>query len=252
MDFTICDPPKNTIVFLQSTIIGEVSKLYDRSIWTIRHCIRNIEKGRPATTARDSDFAQLHNLARHIIHTCEVLGVAVDTITELIEESKLDARGSCKCINPTAAALQKRCPHKRISFWLKILQNFRGRAESLNARLSNEINLGFNVVVQRDSKATVEISQATRSDSASMKTIAVVTLALLPATFVSTVFSMSFFTLSVDDNTGEHEWLVSERFWIYWVITIPLTAITLLCWMYGQHMEEIRFLSALKSRKSKA
>ena len=100
---------------------------------------------------------------------------------------------------------------------------------------------GFNVVVQRDSKETVEISRlsaitsnAARIDSASMKTIAVVTLAFLPATFVcvsayiqgyqmatvtltmlQTIFSMSFFTLNVNDQTGHKHWLISEKFWIY-------------------------------------
>jgi len=131
-----------------------------------------------------------------------------------------------------------------------MLRNFGRRAESLNARLSNEINLGFNVVVQRDSKATVEISAATRSDSASMKIIAVVTLAFLPATFVSTVFSMSFFTLSVDDATGQKHWLVSDRFWIYWVIAAPLTIMTLICWSYGQRREDITLFSARRIQKA--
>ncbi|KAJ9602028.1 hypothetical protein H2200_013388 [Cladophialophora chaetospira] len=85
-----------------------------------------------------------------------------------------------------------------------------------------DIEKGFNVVVQRDSKETVEISRlsaitsnAARIDSASMKTIAVVTLAFLPATFVCTIFSMSFFTLNVNDETGHKHWLISEKFWIY-------------------------------------
>lgn len=44
---------------------------------------------------------------------------------------------------------------------------------------------------------------------------------------------MSFFTFNVDDKTNKR-WEVSENFWIYWVITLPLTALTLLCWRYGQ------------------
>ena len=81
-----------------------------------------------------------------------------------------------------------------------------------------------------------------KHDSASMKTIAVVTLAFLPATFVcvsilstpasssttvnaklemQTIFSMSFFTLNVDGNTGEKHWLISDRFWIYCKLLPP-------------------------------
>lgn len=41
------------------------------------------------------------------------------------------------------------------------------------------------MVTQRDSQANVRISEAVRSDSAAMKTVAVLTLVFLPATFVS-------------------------------------------------------------------
>jgi hypothetical protein len=43
----------------------------------------------------------------------------------------------------------------------------------------------FNMVTQKDSQATVRISEAALSDSTAMKTVAVLTLAFLPATFVS-------------------------------------------------------------------
>ena len=43
----------------------------------------------------------------------------------------------------------------------------------------------FNMVTQRDSQETVRIGEAARSDSAAMKTVAVLTLTFLPATFVS-------------------------------------------------------------------
>jgi len=76
-----------------------------------------------------------------------------------------------------------------------------------------------------------------------MRTIAVVTLAFLPATFVSTVFSMSFFSLSVDDQTSQKTWEVSDKFWIYWVITLPLTILTLVGWTYGQRREASRMIA---------
>jgi hypothetical protein len=30
-----------------------------------------------------------------------------------------------------------------------------------------------------------------------------------------TIFSMSFFTLNVNEETGQRHWLISDRFWIY-------------------------------------
>jgi hypothetical protein len=36
--------PSEPLVFLQSMIVGEITKLYDTSIWSIRNHIRRIEK----------------------------------------------------------------------------------------------------------------------------------------------------------------------------------------------------------------
>jgi hypothetical protein len=63
---------------------------------------------------------------------------------------------------------------------------------------------------------------------------------------------MSFFSLSVDDQTGQQKWVMSQKFWIYWVITIPLTIVTLLCWTYGQRELAAKRLKAWKERPSKA
>lgn len=41
------------------------------------------------------------------------------------------------------------------------------------------------MITQRDSRVMVEIGAATKSDSAAMTTVAVVTMAFLPATFTS-------------------------------------------------------------------
>jgi hypothetical protein len=43
----------------------------------------------------------------------------------------------------------------------------------------------FNMVTQRDSQASVRISEAALSESSAMKTVAMLTLAFLPATFVA-------------------------------------------------------------------
>ncbi|KIX95248.1 uncharacterized protein Z520_09165 [Fonsecaea multimorphosa CBS 102226] len=243
------DPPKEAMAFPQCAVIAEVSRLYDVSIWTLRDEVRKIEQIRSAAGYIDSslNFTELHELARHTIHTCEVLAVAVDTLITLLDDYRSSSGKTCEC--PVASGLLEKphCPHNEMKFRLGLLQNFGRRAKSLNERLSNEINLGLNLVVQRDTRKTVEISEMTvdissaaRSDSASMKTIAVVTLAFLPATFVCTIFSMSFFTLNVDDDTGEKHWLVSDRFWIYWAFTVPLTILTLACWWLGQHREDKR------------
>jgi ABC-type branched-subunit amino acid transport system permease subunit len=100
----------------------------------------------------------------------------------------------------------------------------------------------------------VEIGAATKSDSAAMKTVAVVTMAFLPATFTSVslnspgctgyannlqaVFSMSFFNFSPGNGTEPDEWKVSSQIWIYWVVAIPLTLMTLLAWLFWKRKRD--------------
>jgi len=99
---------------------------------------------RSAAGHKDSDFAQLHDLARHTIHTCEILAVACDTVTELLGEYRPNSGLHCQCSAGSALARKINCPHNDMAFRLRLLQNFRSRAESLRARLSNEISLvGF-------------------------------------------------------------------------------------------------------------
>ena len=88
---------------------------------------------------------------------------------------------------------------------------------------------------RKDQKVSVDIAKSSRliayntlHDSASMKAIANVTMVFLPGTFLASVFAMPFF--SSQKAAG---FFVSERIWIYVVITIPLTLATLACaWVW--------------------
>ncbi|KAH8898064.1 hypothetical protein GQ53DRAFT_817373 [Thozetella sp. PMI_491] len=86
--------------------------------------------------------------------------------------------------------------------------------EELVKRLSNVQSLYFNLT-------TTKIAQAAKSDSAAMKTIAIVTTVFFPATFVATFMSTTFFQYS--DSLIS----VSSSIWIYFVITIPVSVVLL-------------------------
>src|SRR5271156_1942463 len=78
-------------------------------------------------------------------------------------------------------------------------------------------------------------------DNTVMRSIALLTMVFLPGTFLSVcivtliifgaaltqlqaLFSTTFFTFS------ENGWQTSHRFWIYWVITVPVTIVVLVLW----------------------
>ncbi|KAI1081900.1 hypothetical protein F5B20DRAFT_533533 [Whalleya microplaca] len=86
----------------------------------------------------------------------------------------------------------------------------------------NGMTLATNLVLARDnmriSNETVKISDLTMSDGKQMKSVALLTMVFLPATFVATLFSMTFFDLDY------------SYVWLYPVITIPLTIAVVGVW----------------------
>lgn len=79
-------------------------------------------------------------MARHVIHICEVLEVAVDSIHELLNGPGTITSTMCECPG-VSSKTKPNCPHNEMRFWLRMLRNFGRRADSLKLRLSNEINL---------------------------------------------------------------------------------------------------------------
>lgn len=77
------------------------------------------------------------------------------------------------------------------------------------------------------------VATASRRDSSSMKALATVTVLFLPGTFISSLFSMSMF----DWNAGKQ--VISDRFWIYWVVTMPLTLLTVISWLMWDHRRTV-------------
>ncbi|KAJ3495500.1 hypothetical protein NLG97_g3354 [Lecanicillium saksenae] len=217
--------------WVYSRILKNVVELYDQSIWYLRHLVRNLEKSTEGT-GRAPNYRKLHDLARHAIHIVETTSVGTNTSQrihvahkEYMDESKLSEQP------PTASETrtQKRIQNQLLESDLSI-NNLQERASATNKRLHNEIQLSFNLVVQKDSGMTLKMSRIAQDDSKVMRMIAFLTLTFLPATFVSAVFSTSFFNFNPDAN----KWTVSNKFWIFWVISVPITLLTLfMCHKWG-------------------
>ncbi|CAD6594358.1 MAG: hypothetical protein ASARMPRED_009242 [Alectoria sarmentosa] len=81
----------------------------------------------------------------------------------------------------------------------------------------------LNVEVAKDSKS---IAAASKRDSSAMKSIALLTMLFLPATFVSTVFAMPI----LDWNADRASAVVTRHAWLYLAVTLPLTIMVLSVW----------------------
>jgi Mg2+ and Co2+ transporter CorA len=201
-------------------LVNNVVGVCDRTVWAVRNKVRSIEMLQmPLDRKPSPNYRDMHDLARHAIHVSESLAVSLETVGSIIRrhDDLLQARPDHKPASVGKAI------HARLQFMENILHSLRYRSDSNQQRLLNEIQLAFHTVAQYDSKISVEITQ---SDSTAMRTVAFVTLSALPATFVSSIFSMSFFNFDPGANSG----FISDKFWIFWAITVPLTiGISVLC-----------------------
>ncbi|PVH75688.1 hypothetical protein DL98DRAFT_316397 [Cadophora sp. DSE1049] len=111
------------------------------------------------------------------------------------------------------------------------------KAKYLSDRMQNQMSVLFNLIARADTKASIEltktskrlteanlaVARAAKDDSGAMKTISVMTMLFLPATFFAALFSMP--TLQWNESQ-----VVGNRFWIYWAFTIPVTLLIFLVW----------------------
>ncbi|ROW12390.1 hypothetical protein VMCG_00791 [Cytospora schulzeri] len=211
----------NDPFWVYAGLAAEITRLEDSAVWAVRNQVRAIETERQPVKPRPN-YRLLHDIARHAIHVSETLDVATQTMKSIMLEHEH--------FITTDSVTEKdvsRNIHRQLLFSGNMIESLRHRSVSNEKRLLNEIQLAYNIVAQYDAGISVEIGHAARSDSAAMKTISFVTLAFLPPTFISTIFSMSFFDYSVDSG-----WTVSGKFWVYWAFAVPITIVSFLVWKY--------------------
>lgn len=207
--------------------------MFDRSVWALRDCVRGIEKTRMGRTEPRTDYPRLHEVARHACHSSETLSVAIDTVHAMHNQYKSFLHGSKSDHRPPCSTGLS----QYFGFQKQLLKGLHARSVAVEARLKNELNLAINMVAQEGSAAAVRISQATQHDGAAMKTVAVITLLFLPSTFISTIFSMSFFVFDPGED-GEDgrpaSWKVSGMIWLYFLLVVPLTTAAMGTWFWWQ------------------
>ncbi|KAK6502261.1 hypothetical protein TWF506_002844 [Arthrobotrys conoides] len=204
-------------------IVGGVISIFDASIWALRDLVRMTEMNRKRNEKMadyEDHFDYLHELSRHVIHSGEILTVATEVMSKMVHRhGTLLSRAEGSPDEHKDAIMQV---DDNLDFYQGLLFGFKCRCESMQQRHQNEISLAQ--------------SRAVAADAAAMKAIAGLTIVFLPATFVSAIFSMSFF------ESGE-QWGLSPKMWIYWVIAIPVTLITIILLRKGPKGSIMRFFS---------
>ncbi|KFA72865.1 hypothetical protein S40288_02145 [Stachybotrys chartarum IBT 40288] len=91
-------------------------------------------------------------------------------------------------------------------------------------RGKNQMQTISSMITRGDVMASIQLAELASRDSSSMKVVAVMTMAFLPATFFAALFS-------VPSLQWDSEEIVSSRFWIYWAFTLPCTALVFAAWL---------------------
>ncbi|GFF43702.1 hypothetical protein IFM58399_07037 [Aspergillus lentulus] len=205
---------------MHAPLLDEMVRLYDQSLWLLRDAVRAIEKNRVEI---GTNFENMNDLSRHGVHVTEVLEATIGTFLKIQEQQ----RRVYDCLPAEISKTYQEQAQEYVSFQLLMIQNLLLRSKASYERLKTETTAAFNKITQRDSSV--------------MKSISILTMVFLPATFISTMFSMPFFQ---DDDD---QWKVSVDFWIYWAVSVPLTFVIFVIWALFPYA-----LDAWKAFKAKA
>jgi Mg2+ and Co2+ transporter CorA len=166
-----------------------------------------IEPGKSVDELPKEHFTGLHNLAKHTIYLRENCEAALATLDDLYSHHK------------TTTGEHPEPLHKHTRQGLKyrktLFESTQRRLASLDSRISNIIELSFNIVTQGDSKLM-------QSENQSMKTIAVMTLLFMPLGTVASIFGTQF--MKLQDERPYHI-TVSQDFWLMWGMCTRLACV---------------------------
>ncbi|KAF4634108.1 hypothetical protein G7Y89_g4004 [Cudoniella acicularis] len=110
----------------------------------------------------------------------------------------------------------------------------------LQRRVGEILNLLSVALSLKNQDTSVEINgymlaltKDTVDDSATVRVITIVTLIYLPASFVCSFLGMNLFTFGSDPTNPSFG--VSKQFWVFFMLTVPLTILTVGIWFLFSH-----------------
>jgi len=107
------------------------------------------------------------------------------------------------------------------------------RSSGTAQQLSDTLAFKNQDVAQSQNGYMLKLTMSTVDDSATVRVVTLVTLIYLPFSFMASVFGMNFFRMNNSNNV-----VISPEFWIYVVISIPITVVTMMCWRWWKWRQD--------------
>ncbi|KAL2164543.1 hypothetical protein VTH06DRAFT_3760 [Thermothelomyces fergusii] len=142
--------------------------------------------------------------------------------------------------------------HSRLDFYHAKLKGIENYAYITLERLNIQRAALYNIIAQKESKLNLQmageqrrLAHAAKRDSTSMKVLSLMGAIFLPATYLASIFGMTFFNFVPDGgggDGGDGGWNpVSPLLWIYFAITVPLTVVVVVFWHLWDRRRERRY-----------
>lgn len=206
------DAVNRDLVECHSQVLWKRPKAYLEILTGIEEAMSKFDSKLPAAR-RDEEMRKLHGsmLARLDFYRVKLQGIESYAYTTL---QRLD-------IQRSAVSFPFLLPHLLIE---KLTTN--------NPKL-------YNIIAQKESKLNFQmageqrkLAHAAKRDSTAMKTISLLGAVFFPGAYLASVFSMTFFNFQEGART------VSDQFWIYWIVTVPITVIVVTGWWVWERRRE--------------
>ncbi|OAL31700.1 hypothetical protein AYO20_08093 [Fonsecaea nubica] len=222
---------------LDVVVADETLRLWQREMATIRGRMKRFEANEPHE-AVDSMIRELHRLSRSwqiLFRKVSEFEAHLDFLHEV--RTSYVSLAEPAVVQSTSQPLEK--SGESLAFLMSSCRSLRQLVADYRARTATQINLLFHLANQAESRdnkeiaaqnkeiaeLTARIAQQTQRDSASMITIAAVTMFFLPGTFVSSLLSTVVFNFDGTDIS------VSQMWWILPATAIPMTFFVFAIWL---------------------
>jgi hypothetical protein len=135
--------PLSSALGWHGILLPFVSCDFDEAVWDIRDFVRAWESNRPQVcNVSRLDYVGMHEIARHVLHSTETLGMAIAVVDQILAEVHtseiLQTRAS---IGICQNARKERNLVRALYCEKMLLQSTHKRSQALEGRLRNEIAL---------------------------------------------------------------------------------------------------------------
>ncbi|PLB46429.1 hypothetical protein P170DRAFT_438224 [Aspergillus steynii IBT 23096] len=157
------------------------------------------------------------------------LGVALDIVQRLEEfNTELNSKSITSAGNFQHVTDETKYQKAVLQGYLNSISVLEKKVQGISDLLAVSLNLNYQAVTVEINNKMLKLTNAAIHDNATVKVVTLVTLIYLPASFVSTLLGMNLFDFDGGNDGGE--FTISRQFWIFVIVAVPLTLLTLASW----------------------